>query len=94
MMPDRAVRIVSMPSRELFLQQDEAFRRSVVPRGPVIVAEAGSGCGWEALTGGRRENIFSIDRFGESGRPEEVAEYLGFTAAALADRIRATAAEA
>jgi transketolase len=91
LVPERAVRIVSMPSRELFLRQEKAFRRSVVPDGPVVVAEAGSGCGWEALTGGRREYVFSIDRFGESGRPKEVAEHLGFTAPALAARIRAAA---
>lgn len=83
----RSARIVSMPSRELFEAQDEAFRTSVIPADvPVVVAEAGVRMGWEGYTS--RDRIFSIDRFGESGPGNKVAEALGFTAAALAELIR------
>ena len=83
----RAVRIVSMPSRELFEAQDGAYRAAVVPPGvPVVVAEAGIRQGWEGYA--PRERILSIDRFGESGPGSAVAEHLGFTAERLAAMIR------
>lgn len=84
------VRVVSLFSRETFLAQNRSFREEIIPTGSrVIVAEAGSASGWEVLTGGNREDVFSINRFGASGTGDEVAEYLGFTAdnlAALIDR--------
>jgi transketolase len=43
------------------------------------VVEAGCRCGWEQFTAGAADRILSIDRFGESGRGEEVAEHLGLT---------------
>jgi transketolase len=87
----RRVRVVSMVSRELFLAAPRDVQARVIPAGAAVyVAEAGSGTGWEALTGGRRDRLFCIDRFGASGRPQEVADYLGFTAAKLAERVEAT----
>ncbi|GAB6089318.1 transketolase [Spirochaeta dissipatitropha] len=81
----RNVRVVSMPSRELFLAQSDDFRAGLIPAGlRVVVAEAGVSSGWEVLTGGRREDIFGIDDFGLSGPAEDVAEAIGFTAAGLA----------
>ncbi|AFG38780.1 transketolase [Spirochaeta africana] len=83
-----AIRVVSMPSRELFLQQSVEYREAVLPPGVrVVVAEAGIAQGWEVLTGGRREDIFSIDRFGVSGPGAAVADALEFSAAHLAARI-------
>lgn len=82
----KQVRVVSMPSQELFLAQDAAFQGSLLPEGVrVVVAESGISQGWEVLTGGRRQDIFSINRFGESGPGADVAASLGFTAAALSD---------
>ena len=83
----RKVRVVSMPSRELFEAQDTTWQRSIAPAGvPVVVAEAGIRQGWEFLT--TRDRILSIDRFGESGPGNDVAEHLGFTTARLAAMIR------
>ena len=48
----------------------------------VVVAEAGVGMGWERIA--KSEDIFSIERFGESGPGQDVAKHLGFTAEALA----------
>ncbi|GHT74105.1 transketolase [Spirochaetia bacterium] len=79
----KSVQVVSMVSRELFESQPKAVQEAIVPPGVrVVVAEAGVRLGWErwACT----EDIFSIDRFGESGPFAKVAESLGFTAAALA----------
>ncbi|MDR3276647.1 MAG: transketolase [Treponema sp.] len=82
----RRVQVVSMPSRELFESQSAAFQASVVPPGvPTIVCEAGVRMGWERWA--KPGDILSLDRFGESGPAEKVAEHLGFTATALAARI-------
>ena len=71
-------RVVSMPSRELFLSQPKPIRDAILPPGArVVVAEAGVSMGWERIA--RSEDIFSIERFGESGPGEKVAEHLGFT---------------
>ena len=83
----KVVRVVSMISRELFESQPEALRNSIVPPGVrTIVCEAGARQGWERWA--RPEDIFSIDRFGESGPGAKVAEHLGFTASALAELIK------
>jgi transketolase len=50
-----------------------------------MVAEAGSGTGW-GLFVHRREDLFTIERFGESGPGNEVAAHIGFTAEKLAER--------
>jgi transketolase len=77
------VQVVSMVSRELFESQPEALRNSIVPAGVrVIACEAGVSQGWERWA--KHEDVFAIDRFGESGPAAKVAEHLGFTAAALA----------
>jgi transketolase len=79
----KKVQVVSMISRELFESQPKAIQDAIVPPGVrVIACEAGVHSGWERWA--KPEDIFSIDRFGESGPGGKVAEYLGFTAAALA----------
>ncbi|SIQ35886.1 transketolase [Alkalispirochaeta americana] len=84
----RAVRVVSMISRELFEAQDEAFRRSLLPQGvPVVAAEAGVTSGWASITGSR-DRVLGLDRFGLSGPAAQVASAMGFTAQALADLIK------
>ena len=85
---DRKVRVVSMISRELFTAQPAQFRLSLVPEGArKVVFEAGVTQGWK----GPFDNetlVVGIDRFGESGPYQKVAEHLGITAAALEKRIR------
>ena len=74
---------VSMISRELFQAQDSSFRASIVSSGTrVITAEAGIGTGWASIASST-DDIFSINRFGESGQGPEVAEALGFTVSGL-----------
>ncbi|MDR0719061.1 MAG: transketolase [Treponema sp.] len=82
----KKVQVVSMVSRELFESQPKALRDSIVPSGVrVISCEAGVRQGWEAWA--KPGDIFSIDRFGESGPAPKVAEHLGFTAKALSELI-------
>jgi transketolase len=78
----KQVQVVSMISRELFEQQPEAVQNAIVPSGVRrVVVEAGSRMGWEGWA--KREDILSVDRFGESGPGDKVAEHLGFTVDAL-----------
>ncbi len=79
----KKVRVVSIADLNTFLVQDKSFREGLFPAGVrVITAEAGVSYGWEKLASST-EDIFSIDRFGESGPAAKVAEHLGFTAADL-----------
>jgi transketolase len=85
----KRVQVVSMISRELFEEQPKEIQDAIIPGGrrecncvKTVVAEAGVRAGWERWT--EVKNIFSIDRFGESGPAEKVAEHLGFTSDALA----------
>ncbi|MCL2478323.1 MAG: transketolase, partial [Treponema sp.] len=80
----RKVQVVSMISRELFETQSEVIRNAIVPAGVrVVCCEAGVRMGWERWA--KPQDIFSIDRFGESGPSTKVAEHMGYTAAALAE---------
>jgi len=80
-----ATRVVSMPSFELFAQQDEAYRESVLPadvRARVSI-EAASTFGWHRWIGDRGIAI-GIDRFGLSAPMADIARRLGFTATDIA----------
>jgi transketolase len=80
------VQLVSMISRELFESQNDVVKNSIVPPGVrTIVCEAGVAQGWERWA--KREDILSVEGFGESGPAEKVAAHMGFTAAALAELI-------
>ena len=81
--PGKKIRVVSMMCRELFLDQDEGYRSSIVPvGGRKIVVEATVGTGWEGIASSKKD-ILSIDRFGESGKATEVADHLGMNVEAL-----------
>ena len=77
-----AVRVVSMPSWELFAEQPDEVREKVLPAScPARVAvEAGVSFGWERFVG-PRGRIISVDRFGASGPQQVLAEKFGLTVA-------------
>jgi len=73
---DFPVRVVSMPSWELFEQQDEAYQDEVLPEDvPTVSVEAGVSMGWERWA----DEHVSIERFGASAPGAEVLERFGFT---------------
>jgi transketolase len=76
-----AVRVVSMPSWELFEEQDAAYRDSVLP--PAIAArvtvEAASPLGWDRYAGAGGI-VLGIRGFGLSAPIAVVAAHFGFTA--------------
>jgi transketolase len=75
------VRVVSMPSWELFKQQSEAYRDSVLPPGVSarIAVEAGTGQGWSEYVGPRGRVIAQND-FGASAPIKDLLPHFGFTA--------------
>ncbi len=82
---DIAVRVVSMPSWELFAEQDDDYQDEVlIPEAPTLAVEAGSSFGWERWA----DDVVAIDRFGASAPGGEVLERLGFTPDNVADRAR------
>jgi transketolase len=75
-----AARVVSMPSWELFEQQDLAYRDSVLPpevRARVSV-EAGSVIGWDRYTGSHGARI-GMHTFGSSAPIQDLLTKFGFT---------------
>lgn len=81
------VRLVSMPSWELFDHQDKAYRDAVLP--PVcrkrVSIEAGTTFGWERYVGSDGLTL-GIDHFGDSAPAKVLAEKYGFTPEAIAAR--------
>ena len=83
----KKVRVVSMPSMELFREQDEAYKEEVLPKEAKKVSiEMGSTFGWAEWTGIDGLNI-GIDRFGISGKGEEVTAEFGFTPEKVTEKI-------
>jgi transketolase len=71
------IRIVSVPSLELFLAQDAAYRESIVPKSAKkLFIEAGITHSWGNI-GSSGDEYIGIDRFGESGPGQKVANHLG-----------------
>jgi transketolase len=69
-------RVVSMPSWELFAEQDDAYRDEVLPPTlPRVSVEAAITMGWERWV----DRAVGIDRFGASAPGLEVLEKLGIT---------------
>ncbi|MDZ4700088.1 MAG: transketolase [Rhodothermales bacterium] len=86
----RRVRVVSMPSFELFEQQSAEYRASVFPPSVKkrLSVEAGVTLGWERYVGSEGK-AFGIDRFGESAPGGELFKYFGFTVDNIAAEARA-----
>jgi transketolase len=74
------VRLVSMPSWELFAQESEEYRESVLPRAVKarLAVEAGRSFGWERWVGADGD-ILSVDRFGASAPGAVVMKEYGFS---------------
>jgi len=83
-------RVVSMPCWELFEEQDLAYRRKVLPAGPVRVAvEAAIRFGWDRWLYGERgtqkkSGFVGMHGFGASAPAEDLFNHFGITAEAVA----------
>jgi len=79
-------RVVSLPSWELFAEQDEAYRTTVLPPGvPTLAVEAASSFGWDRYA----DDSVSIDHFGASAPGGEVLARFGYTTDNVVARARA-----
>ena len=79
------VRVVSLPSWDLFEQLDiEAQEEVLPPDVPTMAVEAASPFGWGRFA----DDVVGIDRFGASAPGSVVLEKLGFTARNVAERAR------
>ncbi len=82
-------RVVSMPSWEIFDEQTEAYKASVLLQGvPKLAVEAGSPLGWWKYVG-IEGDVIGLDRFGASAPGPIVLEKLGFSAPSVAERAKA-----
>ncbi|MEC8293370.1 MAG: transketolase [Pseudomonadota bacterium] len=89
-------RVVSMPCMELFDAQDEAYRKRVLPAGPVRVGiEAGvRDGGWDKYLLGNRgreqkQAFVGMEGFGASAPANVLYEKFGITAEAVAEKVKA-----
>jgi len=86
----KKVRVVSMPSWELFDKQDEAYRESVLPKAVTkrLVVEAAASFGWHRYLGFEGDMI-SIERFGASAPGPVALEKFGYTVDNVVTRAKA-----
>ena len=68
-------RVVSMPSMELFLKQNPKYEEQLLPKEvPTFVIEAGNSLIWNRFAT-KPEYIFGVNKFGMSGKTEDVVKY-------------------
>jgi len=81
-----ATRVVSMPCIDLFEEQSDSYKESILPQNVTarLSIEASSPYGWHKYTGSKGL-VMGIDRFGESAPYEEVYEHLGLTVAKVVE---------
>ncbi len=74
------VAVVSMPSMEVFEQQDESYKEQVLPSDVPkrLVVEMGSSFGWDKYLGLKGKAV-TIDRFGASAPADKILSEYGFT---------------
>ncbi len=83
-----SIRVVSMPSLEIFEQQSSKYKNSIIPRDlkSIFTIEAGSTSGWYRYSG-KYGKCFGVDDFGYSGKSEDVYRKFGLTPENLAKEI-------
>ena len=82
------VSVVSMPSWDVFEQQGEEYKQSVLPAGlPKVAVEAGVTLGWSRYTGSE-DNVIGINKFGASAPGGTVLKEYGFTAENVANKVK------
>ena len=86
------VRVVSMPSTNLFDRQDAAYKASVLPKGlPRVAIEAGVTDFWYKYVG-LEGAVVGIDTFGESAPAGVLFKHFGFTTENVVAKVKAVLA--
>jgi transketolase len=79
-----AARIISVPSFELFREQDQVYKDSVfLPNMPKLAVEAGRSIGWTELVG-TEVAVMGVETFGKSAPAGDAYKALGLTAETIA----------
>ena len=82
------VRVVSMPSTNVFDKQDQAYKDSVLPKGVKRVAvEAGVTDGWYKYVG-LDGAVVGMNCFGESAPAPELFKHFGFTVENVVNKVK------
>jgi transketolase len=87
-------RVVSMPCMDVFEEQDEAYKQSVLPdaKDKRVVVEAAASFGWHKYAGKNGE-VIALDHFGASAPANKLYEVFGLTAENVAQKAIATLAK-
>ncbi len=81
------IRVISMPSVELFLKQDKSYYQELLPLGyKVIVIEAATSFGWHRFVY-NSSYLITIDSFGFSGKSEDVLKKMHFDNETIKNKI-------
>ncbi len=82
------VRVVSMPSWELFFRQHDDYKKEVLPEDlPKVAVEAGSSLGWKEIVGDKGI-VIGMEGFGASAPGGELMERFGFTPENVAQKAK------
>jgi transketolase len=88
MAEDVQVRVVSMPSTNLFSAQSDEYRDTILtPVVPLLVIEAGISLGWRSFVG-PQVAVIGVDTFGASAPGPVVMEHYGFSVDKICSRTR------
>jgi transketolase len=81
---DINVRVVSMPSWDIFREQSDEYKERVLPASVTarVSIEAASPLGWEEWVG-EKGKVIGITKFGSSAPAKDLYEHYGITAEAL-----------
>lgn len=81
------IRVVSMPSIELFKEQKQEYKEKILPFGTkIFVIEASSSYSWYEFVYNEKY-LITIDNFGYSGSKEDILNELGFTSDKISEKI-------
>lgn len=86
-------RVVSMPSFEIFDEQDAGYKESVLPSDVTarVSVEMAATFGWERYTGAKGRNV-GMHRFGASAPLKDLLKYFGFTVDKVVEEAKAAIA--
>lgn len=80
-----SVRVVSMPCMEIFEEQSEEYKNSILPKDvPAVSIEAAATLGWHKYA----DLTIGIDVFGASAPGKDVLEHFGFVPEKVAEKIK------
>ncbi len=83
------VRVVSVPSIEIFMAQDKHYREAVIPSAAKVIAmEASNTKDWDRFTAANGGLFIGLDNFGHSAPSEVLAEKYGFTGPQIAEKVK------